>query len=485
VSTLHTWFDRAARQFPDVVALEVGDDHLTYAQLRDHAERVARAITGERIGLYCSRTLGTYLGYLAALRAGATVVPLSSSAPMARNREICGAADVDVILSDDDAAAELAPRARFVRPTEVPVGRSRPYRADADDVAYILFTSGSTGRPKGVPVRHRHLADYLPLCVERYEVGPGCRLSQAFDLTFDPSVFDMFVTWTSGATLVVPRPEDLLTPARFVTDRRISHWFSVPSVISLARRLRGLRAGGMPGLRWALFAGERLTLDHAAAWAAAAPNATVENLYGPTELTITCTAYRLPGDRADWPRTHNGTVPIGRSYPHLAATVLTSGELCVRGSQRVDGYLDPTDDEGRFVRVTDGTATAVPGRPKAHDWYRTGDRVRWEDGELVHVGRVDDQVKIAGHRVEPGEVEFALRGEDGVDDVVVLAVDSDGRTMLYALYTGEPRTDLLDRLRGRLPDHLVPAEIHRVPRFPTTTNGKIDRAGLRRMVGGG
>nr|WP_042178180.1 AMP-binding protein [Kibdelosporangium sp. MJ126-NF4]CEL13028.1 non-ribosomal peptide synthetase [Kibdelosporangium sp. MJ126-NF4]CTQ98714.1 non-ribosomal peptide synthetase [Kibdelosporangium sp. MJ126-NF4] len=458
MSTLYSRFERTARRVPDATALEVGGEHLTYAQLRGLAERSARAITGRRVALYCSRSVSTYVGYLAALCAGATVVPVNRDAPVSRNRDICRAAGVGMVV---------------------------PENAPAEDIAYILFTSGSTGRPKGVPIRHRQVDDYLEYCVDRYQVGPGCRLSQAFDLTFDPSVFDMFVAWTSGATVVVPQRDEVLTPTRFVVERRISHWFSVPSVIALAKRLRGLRAGSMPNLRWALFAGEQLTLDHAAGWAAAAPNATVENLYGPTELTITCTGYRLPADPRDWPRTSNGTVPIGRPYPHLEATVLTDGELCVRGSQRFDGYVDPADNDGRFVRVDNGVATAVSGLPADTDWYRTGDRVRWEGGDLVHLGRIDDQVKIDGHRVEPGEVESVLRALDGVDEAVVVPVGDHGRTTLCALYTGESRPDVAQVLCDRLPAYLIPTEIRHVPRFPVTANGKIDRAALRLIAAGG
>ncbi|CAM3727823.1 AMP-binding protein [Kibdelosporangium persicum] len=480
---LYTWFTDTARRFPDTTALEVGGHHLTYAQLRGLAERAASVVGGRRVGLHCSRNVSAYVGYLAALCAGATVVPLSPGAPFARNQAICRAASVDVVVSEDPAAAGLVPSGRFVHMTGATVtGASVACSSAADDVAYVLFTSGSTGRPKGVPIRQHQLAEYLPYCVDRYQVGPGCRLSQAFDLTFDPSVFDMFVAWTSGATLVVPQPDEVLTPAGFVAGHGISHWFSVPSVISLARRLRGLRPGSMPHLRWALFAGEQLTRAQAAAFASAAPGATVENLYGPTELTITCTGYRLPPDQDAWPLTGNGTVPIGQPYPHLEATVGRDGELCVRGSQRFDGYLDPADNAGRFVRIENGVASPVSGPPAQTHWYRTGDRVRWEGGELVHVGRIDDQVKIDGHRVEPAEVEAGLRALDGVDEVVVIPVDDHGRTTLCALYTGESRPDVPERLRDRLPGYLVPAEIRHVPSFPVTTNGKIDRATLRRMV---
>ena len=483
--TLSTWFRSTVRRRADAIALEVGPERISYGLLDELAGRVGALVTAtwarpSAVGLCCARSVAAYAGYLGVLRVGAAVVPLSPRAPAGRNLAICRAAKVEVVVCDDAGASGSPPGLRTVHlagprwwrdagpgpPTAAHQGRP-------DDVAYILFTSGSTGRPKGVPIRHRQLAAYLALCVRRYEVGPQSRLSQTFDLTFDPSVFDMFVAWCAGGTVVVPRPEDVLLPAGFVVGRRLSHWFSVPSVISVARRLRGLQPNCMPDLRWSLFAGEQLTLDQARAWAAAAPASVVENLYGPTELTITCTSYRLPGRVERWPSTTNGTVPIGRPYPHLEIMVLAGdGELCVRGPQRFEGYLDPADDAGRFVRSEDG----------AH-WYRTGDRVQWQGGELVHLGRTDDQIKIGGFRIEPGEVECVLREHAGVDEAVVLAVDgAAGQPELRAFYTGRrsPERELIEHARRRLPDHLVPARLVHVHELPTSANGKLDRTRLRR-----
>ncbi|NUT98156.1 MAG: AMP-binding protein, partial [Saccharothrix sp.] len=301
--TLFARIADTARRHPDRTALEVGGDVLSYRDLLDLADRTAARLaengTPRAVGLLAARSLPAYAGYLGALRLGATVVPLNPAFPVARNRYMCAQAGVDVLVVDDrgadtaDAVAAGIPTATL---KDLPPPHRGPIPDNPDDVAYVLFTSGSTGTPKGVPIRHRNLATYLPFCAERYEIGPGARLSQAADLTFDISVFDLFASWTSGATVVVPQADELLVPVRFVAGRGITHWFSVPSVISIARRLRGLRPDVMPGLRWSIFGGERLTHEQARAWATAAPNSAIVNVYGPTETTITVTDYRLPAD---------------------------------------------------------------------------------------------------------------------------------------------------------------------------------------------
>jgi len=506
--TLFTWFAETARRHPTLPALEVGEHRLSYAELLDAAERVSTRLletVGDRprtVGLLASRSVAAYVGYLAALRLSASVVPLGPEFPVERNRLISAAAAVEVVVADDaGVAAASADAAGDVPVAELsgawwdglPGRCEHTYPAGPAGVAYTLFTSGSTGIPKGVPIRHGNLATYLQYTVDRYRVGPGSRLSQTFELTFDPSVFDMFVAWCAGAALVVAEPGDLMAPVRFINEKQLTHWFSVPSVVSLARRLRGLRPGCMPNLRWSLFCGEQLTLSQARSWANAAPDSVVENLYGPTELTITCAGYRLPAEQARWPRTSNGTVPIGRVHPHLDAVVLTEdgretddGELCVRGEQRFDGYLDTAQNEGRFLRFDGGRVTQVRGAPTADSWYRTGDRVRLEDGGLVHLGRLDSQVKIHGYRIELGEIESVLRCHDRVHDSVVLALPDDRQELgLHALYSGDDvnEAELAELVGARLPAYMAPRCYRHVDRFPLNANGKVDRRRLAAEVG--
>jgi non-ribosomal peptide synthetase component F len=305
------------------------------------------------VGVLATRSLTAYCGYLGALRLGAAVVPLHAGTPIKGNAWTCDRAGVDVVVADPARAGYAADLAATTGASAVIAyadgsGALRelathpwrePCHATADDVAYVLFTSGSTGQAKGIPVRHRQLGDYLTYCLDRYQLDPDARLAQGYSLTFDPSVLVMFLSWGSGATLVIPQADELLNPALLVATQRITHWWSVPSMISLAHQFGALPPGSMPGLVGSGFIGEQLTTAQARAWAAAAPASTIENGYGPTELTVTCAAYRLPGDPADWPATPNATVPIGRIFPHLQALLLAQ-----------DGAVAPLRWPGAKVR---------------------------------------------------------------------------------------------------------------------------------------
>jgi acyl-coenzyme A synthetase/AMP-(fatty) acid ligase len=254
-------------------------------------------------------------------------------------------------------------------------------------------------------------------------------------------------------------------------------------------RLRALREP-MPSLRWSLFCGEALTLRQAEAWQKAAPNSTLENIYGPTENTITWTEYRLPANREDWPNPANGTVPIGTPYPSLEHLILDEdgrpsldGELCVRGPQRFPGYLDPANNPGRFVSFDGEQSTVYDGSTPLTEghWYRTGDRVQVLDGQLVHLGRLDHQIKIRGYRVELGEIESALRDQPGISEAIVVAVPvGSGEVDIEAAYTGteQDTEELLAALRSRLPSYMVPRGITALQQFPLNPNGKVDRNAL-------
>jgi amino acid adenylation domain-containing protein len=511
-STLYEWFARTEQRTPDAPALDLAGEVLTYRDLRRRAEGLSTRMLAEhgrapaRVGLLASRSVVAYAGYLAALRLGATVVPLNPGHPSYRNQLICEAVACDVLIGDEGGGGQfddLAPAAgTALRLADLDLLDARLGAlpdlgtgldgTDVDGVAYILFTSGSTGVPKGVPITHGNVTPYVARNIARFDVGPGCRVSQTFDLTFDPSVFDLFVTWGGGATLVPPSRTQMLTPVEYLADRAITHWFSVPSVISVSASLGNLRAGQSNVLRQSIFIGEQLTYRQAAAWRAVAPESRIDNVYGPTELTVACTEYRLPADPDHWPSTPNDTVPIGRVYEYLGHVIVDErgasapeGELCVRGVQRFVGYLAAEENRGRFLARDGERYVPFEGiTPGPENYYRTGDRVRWFNGEMVHLGRLDNQTKISGYRIELGEIEATMARHPGVDQAVVITVQESDGTELVGFYTGAavsyPR--FARWLRTYLPIHMVPRRLHHRDSLPLNLNGKVDRMALRESV---
>ncbi|MFE3851081.1 AMP-binding protein [Streptomyces griseorubiginosus] len=497
------------RRNPEETALEISGISHSYRALFRMAETIASLLVksvGEHpatLALCAARSLPAYAGYLAAVRLGWTVVPLNPMFPAERNAAVAKAARAHVVLADESGAGQMdtvaarIPAATLVlddNGTDLRGGGlpAPPAPGGSDDVAYVIFTSGTTGRPKGVPIRHRNLVPFLRHCVDAYEIGPGSRLSHTYDLTFDPSVFDMLATWCGGGTLVVPERGAVLRPAAYVNRHRLTHWFSVPSVISVAERLGDLAEGSMPGLRWTLFGGDRLTRRQWDRWRAAAPHSVIDNTYGPTEVTVFCTAFRRAAGQ-DCPDTSNGTVPIGDTLPHLEHLVVgqdgrpaEQGELCLRGSQRFAGYLDPADNTGRFaVGTAESRLRPAPaGAPPPEAWYRTGDLVAREEGGLVHLGRLDQQVKVRGYRIEVGEIESALRSDPSVTDACVIALGPPEARELHAVYLGPQGLagPLLARLRRLLPPYMLPRRIVHRDALPLTANGKLDRARLTREL---
>ncbi|MET9854945.1 AMP-binding protein [Streptomyces sp. NPDC006450] len=484
--SLHDRFLHGLAASPRGTAVRVGADSASYEQLHELALDWAGTLTaraGERpraVGVLANQGITAYAGVLAALYAGATVVPLHAGFPAARTRHMLELSGASTLIADEAGLAALAATGielPVLAPGTSPAGPgsalSEPIAAADGATACILFTSGSTGRPKGVPISHASLGHYFRLMDERYDFGPDDVFSQTFDLNFDCAMFDLFCAWGAGATAQAVPAQAYLDLPRFLEDRRMTVWFSTPSAISLVRRTGGLAPGGMRSLRWSLFAGEALRGADAEAWQAAADRSTLENIYGPTELTITVTRHRWSPELSPG-LCVNGLAPIGALHEGHAYVLLDEedqpaareGELCISGPQLTRGYLDPADDAGRFVR-RDG-----------RDWYRTGDRVRLRDnGELVYLGRLDTQVQLHGWRVELAEVEHALRECGGVEDAVAVTAEGAGGTELVVFYTGaqtEPAV-LARELRQILPRGMMPRYFRNLPEFPLNSNRKTDR----------
>jgi amino acid adenylation domain-containing protein len=450
------------------------------------------------IGVLAAKGLESYIGILAALYCGVPAVPLQPDFPVDRTRHMIKAAEISALVADERGGRllpELAVTARVpvLRPGRetgrdgVPViaaqsrfALSEPVPAAAPDTAYILFTSGSTGRPKGMLITHANLGHFFHELEARYAFGPDDVFSQVFDPAFDCAIFDLFAAWGAGGTLVSVPAQAYRSMTDFVTAAGITVWYSTPAAISVIARRGGLAPKSMPTLRLSTFAGDALTASDAAAWQEAAPEAILDNLYGPAETTITCTMYRWSAQRSPG-RCLNGIVPIGRLHGGHDYLLIDAdgepdpaeGELCVSGPQVTPGYLDPEDGKGRFF---------VRGSRR---WYRTGDRMRLaSDGTLLFLGRTDNQIQLQGVRTELTEVDHCMRRCAGVQDAVTVAAPADGRLQLVVFYTGIPATaaQFAGQLLTMLPQQMVPRHYRHLDEMPLSVNKKIDRQALKQRA---
>ncbi len=520
---LWTGFLRSCEQFPTRGAIEVAGREVTYQQLGYRAKRLAATLqTGAVPGavpltaVFAHRSETAYSAVLGVLMAGHGYVPLNRTFPIDRTRlmlerSLCRSMIVDagsesqlegllrgiaipliIICPDRADVTELAakfPAHRIMGANELADAEQwRPVEVAADSIAYLLFTSGSTGQPKGVMVSHVNVLHYLDNVTKRYGFTSNDRVSQTFDLTFDLSAHDMFVAWETGACLCCPTQKQLIKPGGFVNDARLTVWFSVPSTAMFMRRLGVLKPGMYPGLRLTLFCGEALPVDIVLQWAIAAPNSVIENIYGPTELTIGCTAYRW--DNANSPdECEQGIVPIGQPFDGMRALIVDEqlgevedgrdGELLMTGPQLSPGYWQ---DEEKTRQAF------VPVAGKNGAFYRTGDRVRRSalNGPLVYLGRLDNQIKVLGHRIELGEIEAAVRQVAGLEGVVALGwptTENGAHGIEVFLETDSFDTRVLvNQLKGKLPAYMLPRNVLVLRRFPLNANGKYDRKALQLIL---
>jgi len=460
-----------------------------------------------------SRSLEAYAGIIGTLWTGGAYIPIHPKTPDDRliqllklirpdalvvdsaglgrlQGEVAGACPRLVLAGDPPPGPKAAAASAGLRVTEYnDLPRFDPFDRPAvvgeRQLAYMIFTSGTTGVPKGVMVPVANIKQLTTVMQQRYEIQPDERVSQVFDLAFDGSAMDMFITWNVGATLCVCPAEQLMGPVKFLKEQRLTSWNSAPSTAAFMDRMRMLTPGAFPHLRRSLFGGEALPLATALAWQAAAPNSVVDNVYGPTEATVICIAQRLTNP----PKVtqERGMVAIGRPFPGTEAAVLNSnlepapagepGELALAGKQLAEGYFN----------APDLTAARFPVL-RGQRWYLTGDLV-YQDADLTlhHLGRIDNQIKVLGNRVELEDVEAHLRGITGTDLVAAVAWPLQGGSAsgiaAFHCAPGVSTAQVREGMKKRVPPYMVPSQVHYLESLPLGgASGKIDRRALVRML---
>ncbi|MDF0643626.1 MAG: AMP-binding protein [Nitrospira sp.] len=486
-------FAGCSARFPNDPALCVGDRSYTYREVTGLSLCISTLLKshgirrGDRIGVLMEDNVFTYASLLGILSCGACYVPLNPHAPVDRNVGIIADAGIKLLLFGDkeDTARELCgPFGTECRPLNNRVnpapGRLDPVDQMQEDPCYLLFTSGTTGKPKGVPIYQRNLTAFLDMMLEsgKYDFTKNDRFLQMFELTFDLSIFSFLVPLSVGASFYpIPRKGiAYLEVADILEAKNITVALLVPSVINYLKPYFGEL--DLPKLRYSLFCGEALYHETLSGWARCVPNAKIENLYGPTEATIFCMRYEWRRGEPPHPQ-GKGIVPIGKSmegmdaFKMIDSTSDEEGELCLSGEQVTLGYWNnPSKTAEAFGTTTEGKK-----------YYRTGDLCKVDKtGDFLYLGRIDNQVKIDGHRVELEEIEFHTR-MFCEEKQVVAAVNTSETGSRYILLFIESEEELKkgleDHLKKHLPAYMLPKEIITVGLFPLNSNGKTDRKALK------
>lgn len=490
---VHQWFEEQVARTPDATAVNFREQALNYRELNERANRLAArlrelgAAPDGIVALCLDRSLEMMVGVMGILKSGAAYLPLDPAFPLERQRFMLEDSGAPIVVTEERLAARFADsrvRLVFTRsvwdgPAVVPLPVSP---VEATNLAYVIYTSGSTGKPKGVMVEHRQISNFFAGMDQVIGPEPGVWLAVT-SISFDISVLELFWTLARGFRIVLQADSEKLASsgdysvAAQIAKHEVTHLQCTPSMarllISSVESLESLR-----GLRRLMLGGEALP-PGLVSQLRRVVSGEIFNLYGPTETTVWSTAYRVVSDAT--------VIPIGRPIANTQIYILDEhlqpaplgapGELYIGGAGVTRGYLNqPELTAERFL--------PDPFVESTMRIYRTGDLARYRpDGDIEFMGRIDNQVKILGFRIEPEEIEAVLGQHPGIRAIAVVARDDvPGEKRLVAWLVTSDRSVTIDEIRDyaqhRLPSHMVPSAFLMVDTLPQTPNRKIDRKAL-------
>jgi len=512
---LHQLFEQRVQRCPDAPAVSFDGKHLTYAALDAKANRLAQHLAtlgvgpNVLVGICVERSFELVIGLLAIAKAGGAYLPMDPAYPRERLAFMLEDSGVGVLLTQSPLRALLPEPKRDVQLVllDEPSSYAASARAltsgvGAEDLAYVIYTSGSTGKPKGVVLDHRGRVNNFLDFNRRFAVGTGDALIALASLSFDMCAYDVFGTLAAGATIVLPRPEELQDArswARLMQERRVTIWHTAPAMLKMLVDHCESDPSLVPAaLRLALLGGDWIPVNLPERLRALVPDCRVISMGGATECSMDSTIFEVEEVDPSWRSIPYG-VPMANQLAyvldedHQPVPALVPGELYLGGIGVGKGYYNrPELSAERFL------PDPFSHEPGAR-MYRTGDLARWmEDGNLELLGRVDNQVKIRGYRIELGEIEARLRAHGAVrEGVVVAKSDASGERRLVAYYVphdstelSEPRFahllagDLRKTLAAELPHYMVPSLYVRLEALPLSPNGKVDRKRLPEPTSG-
>jgi len=472
----------------------------------------------DRVAIYMKRSERAIISIMSTLKADAIYVPIDPKSPSERLLKILEDCTPTVIVCDGELAGsivdivpQIAWKIKIVileyrellpsfREEDNYIFRDHidfyspdcpKYRNIDTDLAYILYTSGSTGDPKGVMISHLNIKSYIEWAVNCFEIEHNDNILNTTPFHFDMSTFDIYCSLKARATLCIATESQLLFPIKlldFIESENISIWKGVSSLLMYIDRTVSLREKSLPSLKKIIFAGETLPTKYLIEWMRAYPEIYFYNAYGPTEATGISTYYPI----TRIPNSPKERIPIGKACKNTEAFILKHnnsiteieeiGELCIRGSGLSPGYWnDKKKTEESFI---ENPLSIIPG----DRIFLTGDIAKQnQDGNLEFLGRIDNQIKSMGYRIDLTEIENAMIATGDVADAAVISAKSKMHNIdeLIAFVVIDDKIsmkNIVKEIRNKIPSYMLPKQVKMIRKIPRTENGKIDRKKLKEML---
>ena len=476
----------------------IQDTFYTYRDLSNKVASIMAQIRSQpkmngskRIAVYCTDSFSTYASLFAIWFLDKAYVPLGLHNPVERNLSILNEAKIDCIISTEKLEDIRYAQFEVVNP-ELAISicdKIHKTSVNQEDLAYILFTSGSTGLPKGVPISFRNLSSFVEaLKSSSFTIDESDRCLQMFELTFDVSISSFLLPMISGACVYTVPTDGIryVHVLKLIEKYNLTSIQIVPSIIRLATPI--LSRIIFPSVKNCILTGEATSVDLLSIWTKSVPNSAIFNFYGPTEATVYCSEYIIDSKEI---KSYNNMLAIGRPLAGISFLIVDDsfnnvqygekGELLIAGNQVTKGYLNNYEKNiSSFKELT------IDGLKQK--FYRSGDLCfQDEGGDYYYCGRLDNQVKIQGFRVELSEIEMSVRFGLNLNCIAVVESSNDGSLLLILVIEAENEIDqtrIRDHMKKNLPSYMVPSKIAKVNSFPLTSSGKTDRQAIKKIING-
>lgn len=494
------YLEATAAKYPDKTAVVDENRSISFREVRTEAHHVAAAliqagIFKKPVAVFLEKSVECIPSFMGVAYSGNFYSPLDTKMPQSRIEKIMSTLKPEAVITDEahrEAVAEFAGEARVLVYEDMQRAEAKEEEVLAvtekvidTDVLYVLFTSGSTGMPKGVIISQGSLIDFIEWGAEEFHMDESIIFGNQTPFYFSMSVFDIYQCMRNGSTMYIIPHKMFSFPTllmQYLYDNEVNTLYWVPSALSMVAIFNALDAPHLPKLKNILFGGEVMPVKWLNKWRAEYPEVVYSNLYGPTEITDSCTSYTVNREFENSER-----LPMGRACRNSDVMLLTEddrpageneiGEVCVRGIGLAYGYYNDLEKTAEvFVQN--------PLNPCYRELiYRTGDLAQYNEfGELVYISRKDFQIKHMGHRIELGEIEAAISSVEGVETNCCL-YDSE-KSKIVMFYTGKAdENQVMEQLKEMVPAYMVPNKRVHLEEMPINLNGKIDRQKLKEQLG--